>query len=334
MITPANKITFAAKMLFAPTTTLVRLSLICFYYRLVKDSGVRWFHYTLHVSTVYTVLVCFVFLMLAILECIPTQAYWVYPPIGGHCMDEGRVLLGAGILNSISDLLTTILPIPIVMRLKMPLRQRTGVCVLLSMGGIVTIAGVIRIYYTWESLIASWDESWRAYPLWIATAVEIHLGMICACVPAWKSLLHEPFRKLFVKLSSNSHFSGSGSTPRSTAKITFHNPLKSLPWFQHTRFDFERTRRDQIGYGRGHLETSSYLPILGASVGAADGRHYRVAEDSAKITTKASNITVRKSIDISSIHLAGPPIAPPHWIWDGHHGQSPRKYGIVGEDVV
>ena len=77
-----------------------------------------------------------------------------------------------------SDLLTTVLPIPIIMRLQMPFRQRIGVCILLCLGLVVTIAGAIRTYYSWKSLMASWDETWYAYPLWIAAAVEIDLGLV------------------------------------------------------------------------------------------------------------------------------------------------------------
>lgn len=87
-------------------------------------------------------------------------------------------MLGGGIVNSVSDLLITVLPIPIVMKLQMPLRQRVGVCILLCLGLIVTIAGSLRTYFTWRSLIESWDETWFAYPLWIAAAVEIDLGLV------------------------------------------------------------------------------------------------------------------------------------------------------------
>ena len=87
-------------------------------------------------------------------------------------------MLGGGIVNSASDLLTAVLPIPIIMRLQMPLRQRIGVSVLLCLGFIATIAGAVRTYYTWKSLVSSWDETWYAYPLWVAAAVEIHLGMV------------------------------------------------------------------------------------------------------------------------------------------------------------
>ena len=87
-------------------------------------------------------------------------------------------MLGGGVVNSVSDLLTTVLPIPIVWRLQMPLKQRIGVCILLCLGFLATISGSIRTYYTWKSLIDSWDETWFAYPLWIAAAVEIDLGLV------------------------------------------------------------------------------------------------------------------------------------------------------------
>lgn len=75
----------------------------------------------------------------------PIQSYWVFPPIeGSKCLNEGTATLIIGIFNCVADLLTTILPIPLIMRLQMPLKHRMGVCVLLGLGFIVTIAGAIR----------------------------------------------------------------------------------------------------------------------------------------------------------------------------------------------
>ena len=111
-------------------------------------------------------------------------------------------MLGGGIASTISDFMVVVLPIPIVMRLQMPLLNRIGVCVLLCLGIVVTVAGALRTYYSWRSLIASWDSTWYAYPLWIAGAVEIDLGVICACAPALKTLLQKPLRRLSSRISS------------------------------------------------------------------------------------------------------------------------------------
>lgn len=60
----------------------------------------------------------------------------------------------------------------------MPRRQRFAVCVLFGLGFIVTIAGIARIWFVYDSLIRSYDQTWYAYPLWISAAVEIDLGVV------------------------------------------------------------------------------------------------------------------------------------------------------------
>jgi hypothetical protein len=60
----------------------------------------------------------------------------------------------------------------------MPRRQKYAVALLFSMGIIVTVAGIVRTYYIYVSLIGEYDQTWYAYPLWIAAAVEIDLGVV------------------------------------------------------------------------------------------------------------------------------------------------------------
>lgn len=60
----------------------------------------------------------------------------------------------------------------------MPLRQRFGVAILFALGMVVTIAGVVRTWYIYKSFFLEDDTTWYAYPLWIAAAVEIDLGVV------------------------------------------------------------------------------------------------------------------------------------------------------------
>ena len=76
----------------------------------------------------------------------------------------------------------------------MPRRQRYAVALLFAMGIIVTVAGIVRTWYIYKSLVTTYDNTWYAYPLWIAAAVEIDLGVICASAPVLKPLLSKiPF---------------------------------------------------------------------------------------------------------------------------------------------
>lgn len=175
----ANIAAFTAKLLFVGAASFTRISLICFYYRLVKNSGITWFNKVLHASMFFVVGLGIAFTCVGIWLCDPVEAYWVFPLIEGHkCMNEGTSTLIIGIFNCIADLLCTLLPIPLVWKLKMPAKHRTGVCILLGLGFIVTIAGIIRTYFIWQSLINSWDETWYSYPLWICAAIEIDLAVV------------------------------------------------------------------------------------------------------------------------------------------------------------
>ncbi|KAL0255118.1 hypothetical protein SLS55_009647 [Diplodia seriata] len=172
------KVAFSAKLIFVYASTFTRQSLLCFYYRLVADSGIRWFGWALHLTVFLNVAAAITFTCLGIWQCNPISAYWTLSlPAGAYCIDEGKTVLGIGIVNCFIDVIVAMLPIPLVRKLQMPVQQRIGVMVLLSLGLVVVVAGVVRTYYIWKGLIASYDETWYTFPLWIAAAVEINLGV-------------------------------------------------------------------------------------------------------------------------------------------------------------
>lgn len=65
----ANIIAFVAKLAFTLAATFTRLSLICFYYRLIKDTGIRWYANVLHASVAWTAAICIAFIALTIWMC-------------------------------------------------------------------------------------------------------------------------------------------------------------------------------------------------------------------------------------------------------------------------
>lgn len=69
MLEKAGKIAFTAKLMFTLAATSTRMSLIFFYYRLVKDSGLKWFKWILHASMAWTLAVCIDFVCQTIWLC-------------------------------------------------------------------------------------------------------------------------------------------------------------------------------------------------------------------------------------------------------------------------
>jgi hypothetical protein len=113
----------------------------------------------------------------------PVSFYWKYPPTdpNGHCLDEGKATLAAGILNLTADLFTWLIPIPMVMRLKMPLRQRVGVSAVFGLGAIVMVAGVVRTYFIWKGM-SYYTLAGKAL-LTKLYSVNAKLGHDLVCIP-------------------------------------------------------------------------------------------------------------------------------------------------------
>jgi hypothetical protein len=65
----ANIIAMVAKLVFTLAATFTRISLCCFYYRLVKDSGIMWFRWVVHATVAFTAAVGIAFVFLSIFLC-------------------------------------------------------------------------------------------------------------------------------------------------------------------------------------------------------------------------------------------------------------------------
>lgn len=115
----------------------------------------------------------------------PIKAYWDLEPKYPHtCLNDGAIVFSASTINIFTDVLTTILPMPLIWKLKLPARQRLAVIGIFGLGIIVDVAGAIRTYYVWQSMIASYDTTWKGWPVLLAATVEINLGLVCKKIPA------------------------------------------------------------------------------------------------------------------------------------------------------
>jgi hypothetical protein len=107
----------------------------------------------------------------------PVSDYWTFSVAPQNCINEGAHILAAGIINTCSDFCVVLIPIPVVMKLKLPLRQRIVCALLFGAGFIVCIAGGFRIAYMYQ-LNTTYDKTWLAFPTWICGTIELYLGIV------------------------------------------------------------------------------------------------------------------------------------------------------------
>jgi len=113
----------------------------------------------------------------------PLKAFW--SPLATFkytCIDEGNYMMSFSVITIFLDFILLFLPVPIVWALQLSLKQRIAVCGLFFLGFIVCIAGIIQAYYVDKALIHSYDETWTGWPLWIASAIEVDLGIVSTLV--------------------------------------------------------------------------------------------------------------------------------------------------------
>ncbi|KAH7405954.1 hypothetical protein DE146DRAFT_428840 [Phaeosphaeria sp. MPI-PUGE-AT-0046c] len=233
---PTSKIAMVAKCVFTGAASFTRLSLHCFYYRLVADTGKSWFKWLIHLNVAYTLAILISFPFIAVFMCSPVKAYWEIRVEAGNCMDEGVATLVCGIINCVADFATTVTPLPLVWSLRMPARQRLAVGFLFGLGIIVTGAGIVRTWYIYRSLFGEYDQTWYAYPLWIAAAIEIDLGVICASAPVLRPLLAKIPFSLSETFSGGFSFKGLGDRP-SNPSGPVSTPSSATPALSKRRAD-------------------------------------------------------------------------------------------------
>jgi hypothetical protein len=104
-------ISWTSQMLYVWSSSLTKFSLLYFYRQIFTTTYMR----RIVLSTIYFVLVYFTvcFLML-LLECRPLSLYWHIPVLpqgtGGTCANEGDLILPAGIINALINLVFSSLP--------------------------------------------------------------------------------------------------------------------------------------------------------------------------------------------------------------------------------
>lgn len=102
-----------------------------------------------------TLILCFV----VGLQCIPLRALWT-PTIKGHCISSETPLKVSYVQSGfaiLADLFLTVSPIVILWKVQISLKKKVGICGLMSLGLMATIANALRNGYI-PNLTAS-DET-------------------------------------------------------------------------------------------------------------------------------------------------------------------------------
>lgn len=123
-------------------------------------------------------------------------------------------MLAQTIINVVTDAMIYFLPMPTLVALKLPAIQRIGLMVLFGFGGVIVIAGSFRAYWVHYVVFDTFDVTWYGYELWIWTAVETNIGVVCGSIPALKPLFFGSQSRFRNATNSSKSFGSAGSRSR------------------------------------------------------------------------------------------------------------------------
>jgi fucose permease len=175
-----------------------KTSILIFYLRLSRDTQV-----TLRIASYITLAVVnvagIVLTFLNTFQCDPVSAAYDPTQAKAKCISIVTLYLCSAPVNIITDLAILVLPIPVLTGMRLPQRQKTILVLTFALGIFVTIVDVVRIYYLQQAstdqfdaelrLGAGTDFAWTASTAFMWSAVEVNVGIICACIPTLKPLI-------------------------------------------------------------------------------------------------------------------------------------------------
>ncbi|KAH6654632.1 hypothetical protein BKA67DRAFT_658915 [Truncatella angustata] len=184
---PSLKFSLSELILFDLSTSTTKLSMLAMIHRVTSSSKNKRMNIAVLTAAVVISVNAFIFIVVSIFQCSPVSAYWTLSLKPKQCINEAAHLLAAGIINTITDFVVVFLPMQTVINLELPRKQRIIVVGLFGAGFLACAAGIVRIYFSWiMTTTTNHDTTWNSWAVWLASGIELYVGIICASIPAIK----------------------------------------------------------------------------------------------------------------------------------------------------
>lgn len=200
-----KKSQYAFSVLYNPALMAEKTSILVFYLSLSKTNRTfRW----ATIATLFLVNAAGLALtIVTIVQCSPVDAAFEYPSTtSAHCTDIVTIYLSSAPANIITDLAILFLPMPILTSMRLPRKQKTILIITFGFGIFVAVVDIVRIAYLQAASTYrlnqitqnieqgvkaedATDFSWYASFSFMWSAIEVNVGIMCACVPALKPLV-------------------------------------------------------------------------------------------------------------------------------------------------
>ncbi|SPO06289.1 related to integral membrane protein [Cephalotrichum gorgonifer] len=176
---------FLSSVLFLLCGSLAKTSLLIFYLRLTPH---KWFRFTvwsiIAVVSAYTIGIT----LALIFMCNPIPKAWDIYITEGHCLNRADLYFATAVSNIASDVVLFLLPLPILVRLQVPMQQKIGLFVIFTIGSMTVVTSIVRLHLV-PGMRSTDDVAWDVGYISMWILIEANLRIMCAAVPTLRAFL-------------------------------------------------------------------------------------------------------------------------------------------------
>ncbi|KAF7114931.1 hypothetical protein CNMCM5793_000701 [Aspergillus hiratsukae] len=200
-----------------------------------------------------------VFVMVAAFQCRPIPKAW-NSSLPGHCVEINIFYLSNAALNILTDLLTYTLPIKVIFKLQMPVKQKFALVLILCLGLFACISSIIRITYI-PTMLTSADFTYAISGAMYWSVIETNVGILAASIPSFKAIASRFLPRLIGEYSSGRKYGSSKLTGSKQTRSGFSR-FKDSVTLNSLRAKDAEDMATQIGtgYGRNSSEERIVVP--------------------------------------------------------------------------
>lgn len=138
------------------------------------------------VNTVVSVTIAF----LIAFQCRPVDFFWTRWDLhdGGKCIASAPILWSNAVLTMVLDFWVLLMPLPYVARLQLSVKRRLGISFMLAIGVTIVTFSLLKVFAVRE-IETSDNPTELLARITVWTALEICVGVICACLPGMRMFI-------------------------------------------------------------------------------------------------------------------------------------------------
>ena len=169
-------------------------------------------------------------------------------------------MITSAAFNVLMDIVIFIIPLRSLFALRIRTTQKIHLISLFSAGLVVIVAATVRLVYIVIIMRETYDVSWYGYMGWLWASIEVHVSLICACVPSC--------RAFFVAWNRSMSKNGSktGGTYPSGAARSYNNIEDDVMGLTDRRMGTQAMVSARSRSGRSESEADSVEGTKGVTI--------------------------------------------------------------------